>query len=441
MRRSIAGLKNILVFLLTVIFAFFLNGCVQPVKYTGVTLRCAFIGAGDYEHIYKNIPEFEKQTGIQVEIIYKSNHFELDKKMKMDFEAGTVDYDVISDHSSFFSQYIDYLEPLNAYFTAGDLSDFLPRLINAGKKNGELYLMPRHADISCLHYSTDLFNDPKVRLEFKARFFRELTVPNTWDDFKEVALFFNSPPAIWGTQFAGKEEALTGRFYEILVSNGGEFIDSMGNAAFNSPAGIKAATMLHDLYKAGAMPPDMTNYLWDDLAKNFQSGKIAITPEWYSYYSYFQDEKNSSVAGTFDIAPLPMGDAGIRSGWGGIHGFSITKVSKHKREAAELIRFLTSKDNSFIEGKIGYLPVRNSVWDRLINDASVSSDPFAKKRYVIAKEQLSEDFFTPPLIPEWIPASNILFPNLQKIITGEIDIKTGLDDSAEQVNKLLAEYS
>ena len=50
-----------------------------------------------------------------------------------DFAAGTVDYDVCWDHSSFFSQYVkvDGLEPLEGYFTADDLKDFIPRLVDA----------------------------------------------------------------------------------------------------------------------------------------------------------------------------------------------------------------------------------------------------------------------------------------------------------------------
>ena len=38
--------------------------------------------------------------------------------------------------------------------------------------------------------------------------------------------FFVSEGAIqYGTQFAGKEEALAGRFYEVLVANGGNYFD------------------------------------------------------------------------------------------------------------------------------------------------------------------------------------------------------------------------
>ena len=400
-------------------------------------VKCVLIGGGDYEHIYENIPDFENKYKIKINIVYKNKYFELDRKLKIEFETCLSNYDLISNHSSFYSQYIDFLRPLNEYFTYEDLEDFLPRLVSAVRKDGNLYLVPRHADISSLHYRTDLFEDPQYQENYFNKFNEKLKVPDTWDEFERIALFFNSPPDLYGTQFAGKEEALTGRFYEILISHGGEFIDEYGNAAFNSYAGIKTVNMLRNLYTQNAMPPDTLNYIWDDLAQNMKGGKIALAPEWYSYFSYFQYSEDSLIADKFDIAPLPKGDAGIRSGWGGIHGFSIPKNSQNPDEAALFIKYMTNTDNSYIEAKKGYLPVRNSVWNKIIKEAEISNNPLEKKRLEIAKKQFSEDFISPPIIPEWIPASNILFPILQNIISGEISAEAGLKNAEKEVNKIL----
>lgn len=409
---------------------------------SGVTLKCAFIGGGDYEKLYGEIPKFEKETGAKVAIVYKGNGFDIDKKIKMDFNANTVDYDVMWDHTSFFSQYIQntpYLEPLDNYFSADDLKDFLPRLLDACKKDGKLWLIPRHADISCLHYRTDLFNDPKQKAAFKEKYGRDLKVPETWDEFVEVAKFFSQGDGLYGTQFAGKEEALTGRFYELLIAFGGEFIDSEGNIAFNSEAGVKVLSMLRDLYASNVMPKGMVNFLWDDLSKNFANGNIALYTEWHGWYSYFQDSKSSKVSGKFDLARQPAGPTGIHSGWGGVHAFSIPKAAKNKEGAAMLIKFLTSPENMYKEGKIGYLVVRTSVWERLIKEAESSKNPLDKKRLELAKLQLSEDFRTPPLIAEWVPASNILFPKIQSVILGEKAPKAALDEAAVEINKIFEE--
>ena len=161
--------------------------------------------------------------------------------------------------------------------------------------------------------------------------------------------------------------------------------------------------MFTDLYKAKAMPPDMTNFLWEDVAKQLAGGLIGLYTEWHGWYGFFQDPKNSKVAGKFDIARQPKGDGGIDGGWAGHHGFSITKVSKEKAMAADLIKHLTSVEGNELEGKMGILVSRQSVWDKMIKEAATSTDPLAKKRLELVLLQAQEDFKTPPLIAEWLP--------------------------------------
>lgn len=406
--------------------------------FAGTVLNCAMVSGGDYDALYQKIAYFEKQTGIKVNITFSSNSFELDRRLKMDFAAKTDNYDVIWNHTSFFTQYIKYIEPLDSYFSSEDLRDFLPGLLDACRKDGQLWMIPRHADISCLYYRTDLFNDPDEKAAFMEQYGRELTVPETWDEFAEVAAFFSRPPDLYGTQFAGAEEALTGRFYEVLFSNGGEFLDESGYAAFNSPTGVAAVQMLQKLYQKGGMPPDMSTYIWDDLAKNFAAGNVAIYVEWHSYLSYFMNPEVSQIAGKFDIARQPAGPDGIRGGWGGAHAFSIPKSSDNKLAAASLIKFLTNSDNMYMEGQIGFLVVRTSVWDRLIREAKSSGNELETKNLELAKLQLSEDFRTPPLMSGYIPASNILYPMLQSIIFEGADAQLTLDQAAKAVNEMLA---
>jgi len=385
------------------------------------------ISGANYDELYKIIPEWEEETGAQVEFVFKGNGFETDKRLVQDFAAGSVDYDVCWDHSSFFSQYVkaDGLEPLDDYFGEEDLADFIPRLVDAGRRDGKLWLIPRHFDISCTHYRTDLLGDSNP--------------PETWDEFKEMALELTDPDkGIYGTEFAGKEEALSGRFYEVQTAEGGELFDENWEPTFNSPAGVKAATMFAELYEAGAMPPGMTSFLWEDVAKNFANGTIAMYTEWFGWYGYFQDPESSQVAGKFDLARQPKGDGGIHSGWAGHHAFSITKVSENKEAAASLIKHLTSVEGNELEASLGILVARQSVWDKIIPEAETSDVPLDKKRLELALLQAKEDFKTPPLIAEWLPMSNIMYPILQKIILGDVDSQAGLDDAAEQVRDMMA---
>jgi multiple sugar transport system substrate-binding protein len=159
--------------------------------------------------------------------------------------------------------------------------------------------------------------------------------------------------------------------------------------------------------------------------------------EWFGWYSYFQDPEASQVAGKFDLARQPVGDGGIHSGWAGHHGFSITKAAKEKEAAADLIKHLTSVEGNELESTLGILISRQSVWDKIIAEAEGSEDPLAKKRLELALLQASEDFKTPPLIAEWLPLSNILYPILQQIILGDIEPQAGMDQAAEEAYEMM----
>ena len=392
-------------------------------------LKTAFIGGANYEELYKEIPKWEAKTGMKVEIVYKGDGFQIDKKLKTDFAAGSVDYDVCWDHSSFFTQYIkaDGIVPLDNYFSAAELKDFVPMILNSGKRDGKLWIIPRHFDISCLHYRTDLFAD------------FGLSAPETWDEFKAQCLKIQPqlPAGVYATEFAGKEEALTGRFYEVSTCEGAEFFDKNWKPGFNGPGGIKAAKMFQDLYKAGAMPPGMTSFVWEDVAKNFVAGNIVMYTEWYGWYSYFQDPSASKAAGLFDIVRQPKGDAGIHGGWAGQHAFSITKASQQKETAADFIKFITSPESQMVEAKLGFLVTSNSVWDQIIAEAKAGGNPLDAKRLELAQFQAANDFRTPPLVAEWLPASDIVYPVVQAIILGDKTPKAGLDEAAAKVEAMM----
>ncbi|MCY4525901.1 MAG: hypothetical protein OXB89_04765, partial [Anaerolineaceae bacterium] len=94
---------------------------------------------------------------------------------------------------------------------------------------------------------------------------------------------------------------------------------------------------------------------------------------------------------------------------------------------------------SYEEAQLGYLPVRNDVWDRIIADAEMAENPLDKERLVLAKLQIAEDFKTPPLIAEWIPFSNLLYPKLQAIMLGDVSAQEALDQAAVETRELMAD--
>jgi multiple sugar transport system substrate-binding protein len=410
---------------------------------SGITIRMATIGGGQYEAMYDSISLFEQETGARVEIVALLDGFAIDQKLKTDFATNAVDYDVAWDHTSFVAQYTDFLLPLNDYFSAEELAIFSPAIIESATIDGNLYLIPRHADISALHYRTDLFEDAEIAARYKDATGIELAVPTTLEELDEQARFFSANGYTrYGYNLAGKEEALTGRFYELLFASGGALFNEDFEPTFNDEIGVQVATMLRDWYRDGVIPVDTTSLLWDGDAQNFCVGDVAMKLEWYGWYSYFQDPSSCAVAGKFGLARGFHGfdNPGARpTGWAGAHAFSIPKAARNPDAAAQLIKFLTSEAVAYEEAKLGFLPVRDDVWERIIADAGSSEAPLDQERLEVARLQVSEDFKTPPLIAEWIPFSNIFYPKLQAIILGDVSPQQGLDEAAAATRELMSD--
>lgn len=405
---------------------------------SGVTIKLATIGGAPYEAMYESISVFEEATGADVEIVFLGDGFEIDRYLKTNYAAGTTDYDVAWNHTSFQAQYTNFIEPLQNYFTAEELAPF-GSLIDSATINGDIQYIPRHADISAMHYRKDLFEDADLQAKFEAAYEYPLVPPATLDEMYDMAEFFVGEGVVqYGTQFAGKEEALNGRFYEILNANGGAYFDDGFVPTFNSDAGRMSAQWMQDLYANGLIPSDTPNLLWPEVAANWCDGNVAFYLEWYGWYSYFQDPASCpKVADNFGLVRGPVGAAGdIHTGWAGAHAFSIAKASQNKDAAAQLIKFLTSERVLYEEAQLGVLPVRDDVWERVIADASASDRPLDAERLQLAQVQISEDFTGVPIFPDWISFGNEWVATLQGIILGDMSVDDGLTKGVDDATEL-----
>jgi len=406
-------------------------------KFDGYTLRVKLIGGAQYEPLYATIGEWEAMTGAKVDILSRKNHFELDREIKQDIAANTLDWCVGSNHTSFAPQYGNIYIDLNGVIPPETLAEFQPLVLQNSTVDGRLVQLPRHSDISNLYYKKSLYADQGNKDAFKAEYGYDLTPPETWDQFKDQAIFFADAPSFYGTQFVGKDEAITGRFYELLVANGGNLFDENWNPIFNSPAGVEAVQWFKDLYDAKAVPAGVLNYLWDDTGLGFASGTVALDLDWAGWASFFNDPENSKVAGDIGLIRAPVGSGGKRTGWSGTHSFSITATCDNIDAAASFITFLTSNDRQMIEARKGLLPTRTKVWDQAKAEFAADGNDFMVNVFETYGKSMAEDAFTPPLIAEWIEVSNEIWPRLQAAILGEMTPQEALDEAVLKAREIM----
>lgn len=210
MKNLLASVSAGAIALLSTSFAF---GAELPGKFEGVTIDAKLIGGQQYEPLYERIGEWEKLTGAKVNILSKKNHFELDKEIKSDIASGSLKWCVGSNHSSFAPQYPKIYTDLTALIPAAEVAAFVPANIKASTLDGKLVMLPRaQFDVSALYYQKSIYADEANKKAFKAKYGYDLTPPDTWQQVTDQAMFFTKAPDFYGTQFAGKEEAINGRF-------------------------------------------------------------------------------------------------------------------------------------------------------------------------------------------------------------------------------------
>ncbi len=406
-------------------------------EYEGYTLRVKLIGGAQYEPLYTLIPQWEEETGATVEILSRKNHFELDREIKQDIASGTINWCVGSNHTSFAPQYGNIYVDLREHLTEDVLGGFVQLTLEHSTVNGRLVQLPRHSDVSNLYFQQSLYDDADNQAAFKAEYGYDLAPPDTWAQVKDQAIFFADPPNFFGTQYVGKDEAITGRFYEMLIAEGGALFDESWNPTFNSEAGARALQWFVDLYEANAVPAGVPNYLWDDTGLGFASGTVAMNLDWAGWASFFNDPENSKVAGNIGLVRAPMGSGGKRTGWSGSHSFSVTESCDNKEAAASFVAFLTSHDSQMVEARTGLLPTRSQVWTDAKAEFQANGNDFLVLVFDTYAASMAEDAFTPPLIPEWIEVSNVLWPNLQAAVVGEKSVQQALDDAAKDAREVM----
>ncbi|MBK5933510.1 carbohydrate ABC transporter substrate-binding protein (CUT1 family) [Rhodovulum imhoffii] len=405
-------------------------------NFENYTLRVKLIGGAQYEPLYTLIPEWEAATGARVDILSRKSHFELDREMKQDIAAGGVEYCVFSSHTNFAPQYAAMNQPLDGLVGQDVIAAFSPLVIDHATVDGKLVSLPRHSDVSNLFYVRSLYEDADNKARFKAQYGYDLMPPETWNQASDQAIFFADPPNRYGTHFAGKDEAITGRFYEMLVANGGKLFNDDWTAAFNGPEGQEALNWFTGLYQEKAVPAGTPNYVWDDLGLGFAAGNVAFDLDWAGWAGFF-NSKDSNIRNDIGVVLAPKGSGGKRTGWSGSHSFSITQNCENKEAAASFITFLTSHEAQMIEARTGLLPTRTQVWDDIIAEFKDQDNDFMVEVFEVWGESMRDHAFTPPLIAEWGEVSNALWPQLQAAIVGDKSVEDALNDAAKEVNEIM----
>ncbi len=248
------------------------------------------------DNLLKQIPAFEKQTGIKVNVA-NIDYDSMTTKETLDLRSKTGQYDVFWVEGTFLGRYVGQLhglEPLDTYAASQGvdlgLSDFPTQLKQNFSMDGHLYAMPFEATLMMQAYRTDLYQ--------KAGMQPATALPAYLSNVAKL----NNPPKVYGTEVMGQRgEPIFYEWVNWLWGEGVSF-DSSGQPTIDSPQAIKALEDVITLAKSA--PAGTVNYGWDQATTAFGQGNVTTAVLFSDQTPGLLDPTASKVTGKWAYSPF-----------------------------------------------------------------------------------------------------------------------------------------
>ncbi|MEU7714260.1 ABC transporter substrate-binding protein [Micromonospora chalcea] len=351
-RRSIIGTS------LAVVVAMGLAACGGGEDSGGSkTVRVTLVNHVWTENVKKALPEFEKQTGLKVEVTQLGED-QLSDQYNVKLNAGSSDLDVmmyrpLQEGKQFGkNKYLADLTERSKSDSAFDFSDFQAAPVQATTYDDKVVGVPIITESEVLYYRKDLLK----KSGFDAP-------PKSLDELKAQAAKVEADnPGVAGfVSRTGKAAAVT-QFSSFLFSFGGDFVDANGKAAVNTEQAKQAYAYYGGLLREHGPNNVSTDMSWSEAMAIFTQGKAAFYTEANSLYKNATDPAKSKVSDTVGFAPFPAGPAGSKPynipSW----ALGINDQSKNKDNAWKFIQWAAGKEQSLAQQEAGVPGARASVW-------------------------------------------------------------------------------
>ncbi|MBI1880450.1 MAG: extracellular solute-binding protein [Chloroflexi bacterium] len=337
---------------------------------------------------YEVRDEFEAATGAKLEIVEVpfAEHF---PKLLNDVTTGTGEYDTSIAGAWWLGDLVagDFIQPYDQWyddprFPKWDINDVLPGPRSLLEYGGKKYMAANDQDGQVMYYRRDLLNDPEHQKAFKEKYGYDLAVPQTWQQFRDIAEYFN------GKDLNGDGTPDSGLTMHLKVGGQGMFHFMSFSAPFvigpdnpnlywfdpetmkpllDSPGHVKAMETLVDLIQFG--PEAMMGWSLGESWDYFLRGQAALTFTWGDLGALAQQE-GSNVQGKIGSAQIPgtMEYYNIAKGeWvktdepnivgnttGGSWAGVISKFSKAPEATYYLLALMATKEKSIVYAERGW---------------------------------------------------------------------------------------
>ncbi len=304
--------------------------------------------------------------------------------------------------------------------------------------SGKYWAYPTEGDADGWAYRKDLFDDPKEQAAFKAKYNRDLAVPKTFAELKDIAEFFTrKDQGLYGVAIYTQKDydAITMGVENTMFPWGGSWQDKDNNVmgVVNSQQNIDAVQFYKDLYDC-CQAPGLSNAFFTETNDAFTSGKAVMAMNYFAFFPALTNEKTNQFAKGTSFFPNPAGPKGDRGAALGGQGMSVISFidDAHKQAMYDFIKWFASEKNQAQWAALGGYTCNANV---LKTDTFLKAQPFNPA--FAETMTFVKDFWNIPIYAQLLTVTQTNFSKF--IVEGQGTAKETMDTIATEHDKILKE--
>ncbi len=364
------------------------------------------------------IPDFEKETGIKVNVS-ETPYGEAHQKQLLSYQQKAGAYDVAQFDNSFLMPYCqaqamlpldDYLADSSEY----DIADFGQSQQDYGKCNGETLGLTLSTEPMIQWYRTDIYAELGLK------------PATTWDEYFSNAQKVQA--AGYGGQIIGFGPNVSWWWMTMVWSFGGKLYDDALNPTVNSKEAIAATDFLKKLLTVSPKGAATANS--DEVTSKFLGENIGAMINYSGYYGSVLDKTINKNEGKIGTAPMPVGAVDIThlAGW----NIGVPKDAKNPAAAWKFLEYVLGKTNAkkYLESGAAAIGRKSITTD---------ADLLAKFPYLAQLEiPASSRIERYPQIAVWPEFEVAAIDAVAQVLNGKSDSTKALNALNEKLKPILA---
>lgn len=295
--------------------------------------------------------------------------------------------------------------PLDDRLTPDQQGQYLPKIWDANKVDGQSFGIPWYLATSITVSNTDLLEAAGVTAP-----------PATFEELAAIAKQVKDATGKYAffVTFVPEDSA---EVLQSMVQMGVELVDAEGNAAFNTPAGKAAFQYWVDLYQQELLPQEVLTQGHRRGIELYQSGETALLSTGPQFLNTIATNA-PSIAAVSSASPQVTGETGKKNV--AVMNLVIPRNSDQPDAALNFALYVTNPENQLEFAKqANVLPSTTaSLEDSYFTTSADETNP-AEKARVVSASQMNDAEVLLPTISDIKELQKIMYTNLQAAMLGQ----------------------